>query len=144
MIGAAPLSDDLSKQLMAILPGVDWTQAYGMTETATLTVQGPPGMDAVLGSAGRLICDTEAKVVSPTGEELGYDTPGELWVRSPSVTLGYMNNRKATEEMFLSNGFMKTGDEVVITKAGDVFVVDRLKELIKVRQGSVAVRMFQR
>ena len=133
MIGAAPLSDDLSKQFMAVLPGLDWGQGYGMTESATLTTMVPPGGPIVLGSAGRLISDVEAKVVQPDGKTVGVDKPGELWVRGPSITLGYMNNSKATQEMFLGDGFMKTGDEVIINKEGDVFIVDRLKELIKVR-----------
>ncbi|KDN41612.1 acetyl-CoA synthetase-like protein [Tilletiaria anomala UBC 951] len=138
MIGAAPLSDDLSKQLMHIIPGVDWSQGYGMSETSTLLTQGPPGHPAVLGSAGRLVSDVEAKVVTPEGKECGVDEQGELWVRAPSITLGYLNNRKATEEMFLPDGFMKTGDEVVFNKHGDMFIVDRLKELIKVRGFQVA------
>ncbi|PWN52704.1 acetyl-CoA synthetase-like protein [Violaceomyces palustris] len=138
MVGAAPLSDDLSKQFMKVLPGIDWGQGYGMTETCTVTTMHPTGMPAVLGSAGRIFSNTEAKVVDSQGNEVGYDQPGELWVRGPQMTLGYSNNAKATEEMFLPDGFVRTGDEVVINRAGDVFIVDRLKELIKVKGFQVA------
>lgn len=65
-----------------------------------------------------------------------YDTPGELVVRSPSVVLGYLNNDKATEETFV-DGWMRTGDEAVIRVSPNgvehVFIVDRIKELIKVK-----------
>jgi acyl-CoA synthetase (AMP-forming)/AMP-acid ligase II len=75
-------------------------------------------------------------------EITGYDQPGELVVQSPSVVLGYLNNEKANKETFLDdtdgNGrWMRTGDEAVIRKAPSgnehVFIVDRIKELIKVK-----------
>ncbi|SPO37219.1 related to phenylacetyl-CoA ligase [Pseudozyma flocculosa] len=138
MVGAAPLSDDLSRQFMRALPGIDWGQGYGMSETCTVTTMHPPGMDAVLGSAGRLISNTEARVVDAQGKDCGFDTPGELWIRGPQNTLGYSNNAKATAEMFLPDGWIRTGDEVVINRQGDVTIVDRLKELIKVKGFQVA------
>lgn len=75
--------------------------------------------------------------MSPEGTELtGYDQPGELVVKSPSVVLGYLNNDKANKETF-KDGWMKTGDEAVIRRAPSgnehLFIVDRIKELIKVK-----------
>ena len=75
--------------------------------------------------------------MSPEGVELkGYDQPGELVVRSPSVVPGYLNNEKSTKETF-EDGWMRTGDEAVIRlspKGSEhVFIVDRIKELIKVK-----------
>lgn len=75
--------------------------------------------------------------MSADGQEItAYDTPGELVVRSPSVVLGYLNNEKANKETF-EDGWMRTGDEGVI-KVGPkgtehVYIVDRIKELIKVK-----------
>ena len=79
----------------------------------------------------------ECKIVTIEGNEVtGYDQPGELLVKSPSVVLGYLNNDKANKETF-QDGWMRTGDEAVIRKspAGNehVFIVDRIKELIKVK-----------
>jgi acyl-CoA synthetase (AMP-forming)/AMP-acid ligase II len=54
------------------------------------------------------------------------------------VALGYTNNEKATKETFLPGGWLRTGDEVKISKSGDVFFIDRLKELIKVNGLQVA------
>jgi acyl-CoA synthetase (AMP-forming)/AMP-acid ligase II len=75
--------------------------------------------------------------MSPDGVELtGYDQPGELVVRSPSVVLGYLNNEKATKETF-KDGWMHTGDEAVFRRGPKgtehLFIVDRIKELIKVK-----------
>ena len=133
MIGAAPLSDDLSKQFEQALPGVDWGQGYGMTETCTLTLQHPVNMTCVSGSAGRLVSNVEARIVTPEGKDCGLDQPGELWIRSPSNTLGYSNNADATKEMWVEGGWVRTGDEAKVNKDGDFFIVDRLKELIKVK-----------
>ena len=79
----------------------------------------------------------EAKIVSIEGTEItGYDQPGELVVKSPSVVLGYLNNDKANKETF-QDGWMRTGDEAVVRKAPSgnehIFIVDRIKELIKVK-----------
>jgi long-subunit acyl-CoA synthetase (AMP-forming) len=66
----------------------------------------------------------------------GYDQPGELVVRSPGVVLGYLKNEKATKETF-EDGWMRTGDEAVIRRGPKgtehIFIVDRIKELIKVK-----------
>ncbi|KAG9077207.1 hypothetical protein FS749_010926 [Ceratobasidium sp. UAMH 11750] len=95
------------------------------------------GTGGVPGSAGQIIPNTTAKVVRPDGTLAGYDEPGELVVTGPQVTLRYENNEAATKETYI-NGWVHTGDEVVINKSGDVFIVDRLKELIKVRGFQVA------
>ncbi len=75
-------------------------------------------------------------------EITGYDQPGELVVKSPSVVLGYLNNDKANKETFMDDTdgkgrWMRTGDEAVISKVPSgnehVIIVDRIKELIKVK-----------
>ena len=66
----------------------------------------------------------------------GYDQPGELVIKSPSVVLGYLNNPKANKETF-DDGWMRTGDEAVVRRSlqgnEHIFIVDRIKELIKVK-----------
>lgn len=57
----------------------------------------PRNMKPVLGSAGQLASDTEAKVVRPDGSECGLGEPGELLIRGPQTALGYLNNEKATK-----------------------------------------------
>jgi len=93
--------------------------------------------DVWFGSSGSLLPGFECKLVSLEGNEItGYDQPGELLVKGPSVVLGYLNNDKANKETF-QDGYMRTGDEAVFRKAPSghehVFIVDRIKELIKVK-----------
>jgi acyl-CoA synthetase (AMP-forming)/AMP-acid ligase II len=95
------------------------------------------------GSCGSVVPGVKAKIVSIDGTEItGYDQPGELIIQSPSVVLGYLNNDAANKETFLDDTdgggrWMRTGDEAVVRKAPSghehVFIVDRIKELIKVK-----------
>ena len=88
----------------------------------------------VPGSAGRVVPNTEVKIVDPiTGEDLGVDAEGELCVRGPQVMLGYLNRPEATAETMRPDGFLRSGDLARIDADGNVFVGDRLKELIKVK-----------
>lgn len=79
----------------------------------------------------------EARLMSPEGNEIkAYDKPGELVVRSPSVVLGYLKNEAASKETF-RDGWMWTGDVAVVRKSPNgnehIWIVDRIKELIKVK-----------
>ncbi len=77
--------------------------------------------------------------MDPEGRDIEtLDTPGELYVSGPSVTMGYLNNPKATAETFI-DGWVRTGDEgMFVLSAGGIEhlrITDRLKELIKVKAG---------
>lgn len=89
------------------------------------------------GSCGPLLPGYVAKLMDTSGHEITeYDTPGELVIRSPSIVLGYLNNEKANRETF-RDGWLWTGDEAVFRKSErgneHLFIVDRIKELIKVK-----------
>jgi len=134
--GAAPLGKETAEDLQKVYPKWVIRQGYGLTETSTVVCSSSP-KDIWFGSSGSLLPGYEARVVTPEGVQItGYDQPGELHVRSPSVTLGYLRNDKATQETYY-DGFMRTGDEVVIRKSPNgfehIFIVDRIKELIKVK-----------
>jgi len=118
----------------------------GLTETSPV-VTSTSGHDIWLGSSGCLLPLIEVRILSADGEEItGYDQPGELLVKGPAVVLGYLNNDKANRETFITDSeggrWLRTGDEAVIRKspAGNehVFIVDRIKELIKVKGLQVA------
>ena len=115
----------------------------GLTETSTV-VCSTPDDDVFFGSSGSLLPSVEGKIVSMDGTEMtGYDQPGELVLKSPSVVLGYLNNPQANKETF-DDGWMKTGDEAVVRRSPQgnehIFIVDRIKELIKVKvSGSLRV-----
>ena len=82
---------------------------------------------------------TELRVVDPeSGADLGPGEPGELWVRGPQTMAGYLHRPDATAAMIDADGWLRTGDLVVVDEEGQVFIVDRLKELIKVNAFQVA------
>ncbi|RBR22330.1 uncharacterized protein FIESC28_04524 [Fusarium coffeatum] len=143
--GAAPLGEETIRDMKNLYP--DWTiaQAYGMTETATVVCSSSED-DVFTKSSGSLFPGTKAKIIDPEGKEITqHDQPGELLVQAPSVVLGYLNNEKATAETFVhqhDGRWIRTGDEAIVTLAPSgnehVVIVDRIKELIKVKGHQVA------
>jgi 4-coumarate--CoA ligase len=135
--GAAPLSAELALECGARL-GCDVVQGYGMTESSPVTHLTPPG-GFKPGSCGVTAPNTLTKVVDPaTGEEVGADVDGEICVHGPQVMAGYLNNPQATEATIDPEGWLHTGDIGHIDADGHLFIVDRLKELIKVSGFQVA------
>jgi long-subunit acyl-CoA synthetase (AMP-forming) len=76
--------------------------------------------------------DTQTRIVNPvTGRDAGVGEEGEIWVSGPQVMKGYLNNPQATAAMIDADGWLRTGDLGTIDADGHLYVVDRLKELIK-------------
>ena len=128
--GAAPLSADLAIECGRRL-GCEVVQGYGMTELSPVSHATPMGMFKP-GSVGVTVPNTEVNIVDPvTQSPLGVDEDGEVWVRGPQVMKGYLNNDAATRNTIDDDGWLHTGDIGHIDADGHLFVVDRLKELIK-------------
>ena len=128
--GAAPLSAELSAESANRLDCLV-LQGYGMTELSPVSHATPPDR-ARPGSAGVTAPNTEVTIVDPaTQSALGVDQDGEVWVRGPQVMKGYLNNDVATKSTIDDQGWLHTGDIGHIDADGHLFVVDRLKELIK-------------
>jgi acyl-CoA synthetase (AMP-forming)/AMP-acid ligase II len=128
--GAAPLSAELALEAGARL-GCEVVQGYGMTELSPVSHLTPPGQFKP-GSVGVTAPNTETTIVDPaTGESLGIDADGEVCVRGPQVMLGYLNNPQATAQTIDDQGWLHTGDIGHVDGDGHLYIVDRLKELIK-------------
>jgi len=135
--GAAPLSAELSLEAGARID-CEVVQGYGMTELSPVSHLTPPGM-VKAGSVGITAPNTETRIVDPiTGKDLDINEDGELCVRGPQVMAGYLNNQAATEATIDRDGWLHTGDIAHIDEDGHVWIVDRLKELIKYKGFQVA------
>ncbi|KAM7272266.1 hypothetical protein ACFE04_026929 [Oxalis oulophora] len=131
--GGAPLGKEVADKFKEKFPDVALSQGYGMTETAGAVTRAiGPNEAERLGSVGRLSENLEAKIVDPvTGEALGPGQKGELWLRGALIMKGYVGDEKATAETLDSEGWLKTGDLCYFDSDGFLYIVDRLKELIK-------------
>lgn len=128
--GAAPLSGELVAETRQRL-GVAVVQGYGMTELSPVTHSTPEGSYNPA-SVGVTISNTETRIIDPaSGEDCGPGIDGEVWIRGPQVMKGYLNNPEATAITIDSDGWLHTGDIGHFDEDGLLYIVDRLKELIK-------------
>ncbi|GMS94821.1 hypothetical protein PENTCL1PPCAC_16996, partial [Pristionchus entomophagus] len=133
MRGAAPSGKDLCMEFLSQHRNVKYlVQGYDMAECTTgshlpvLNVKDP------YNGVGK----AHFKMV--TGKEVGIGERGEVWVRSPTVMMGYLNRPEATAEAIDKDGGLHTGDIGYVDEDGRLYIVDRLKELIKVKGLQVA------
>ncbi|TPX33683.1 hypothetical protein SmJEL517_g03493 [Synchytrium microbalum] len=139
--GAAPLSQSLSLEvgqkynLTSKFVGDRW----GQTELSRTGLITAAHVKPKLGSVGMVLPNSEAKLIDEEGREVdGPNKPGEMYYRGPNVAIGYLNRPDATRETFLEDGFLRTGDQAIYDEEGYFFIVDRLKDLIKVNALQVA------
>lgn len=138
--GGAPLSRDTIDNFTALFPNVQVYQGYGLTESS-----GPVSFvktkeeNTRYGTTGLLAANIEAKVLDTvTGKALPPNHKGELFLRGPTIMKGYFHNEEETASTLDSKGWLKTGDLCYIDEEGFLFVVDRIKELIKYKAFQVA------
>ncbi|MFJ1350323.1 AMP-dependent synthetase/ligase [Capnocytophaga canimorsus] len=120
--GGANLEPSIGRFFQAI--GVNVKLGYGMTETLA-TVSCWDDIDFNLKSVGRLMPDTQMKI----GED------NEILVKGGMVMKGYYKNPEETQKAFTQDGFLKTGDAGNLDKYNNVFITDRIKELMKTSNG---------
>jgi acyl-CoA synthetase (AMP-forming)/AMP-acid ligase II len=126
---AAPCPPDLLDAVSDRL-GCDVTDNLGSTEAWGVAMSARP---AVRGSVGRIVPGLEAAIVDgDTGRHLAPGEAGELWLRGPAVMRGYLGSAGEPD------GWLRTGDLCSLDAAGNLFVVDRLKDMIKVGGYSVS------
>ncbi|MCF6526224.1 4-coumarate--CoA ligase family protein [Streptomyces sp. JJ36] len=138
---AAPLDAALGEACARRLGLSAVRQAYGMTELSPgthvvpLTEEHPPP-----GTVGKLVPGTEMRIVAldDPGRDLGTDEEGEIWIRGPQVMKGYLGRSGETAAMIDADGWLRTGDVGRVDGDGWLYVVDRVKELIKYRGYQVA------
>lgn len=138
---AAPLDAELATACAQRLGLPTVMQAYGMTELSPgthvvprHTASAPPG------AVGKLLPSTQMRVVdlADPGRDLGVGESGELLFRGPQVMKGYLGRTGETAAMIDDEGWLRTGDIGRVDEEGWLYVVDRVKELIKYKGYQVA------
>ena len=114
-------------------------QGYASTETGSVTLLRPHEQLTKLGSSGRLEWGVETRLVGPGGEEVSRGAEGEIAVRGPNVCQGYYKNPEE-EARVIRDGWFHTGDIGRFDDEGYLFVVGRIKDMIKTGSISVSPR----
>jgi acyl-CoA synthetase (AMP-forming)/AMP-acid ligase II len=136
--GAAPLSAAVTDAVQKRL-NVRFKQGYGMTEASPVTHYTADGNPIRAGTVGQLAPSTESRIVDvESGRDVAAGQPGEVWIRGPQVMKGYLNNPEATARTLDADGWLHTGDIGSVDSEGYLTIIDRLKELIKVKGYQVA------
>ena len=124
--GAAPLAMETVRAFEQ-RTGIDVEQGYGLTEAAPIVTSTIGTPKHKPGSSGRAVPGVELKVVDDAGHAVHADDPGEIWVRGANVFSGYWPDSDAGPG---PEGWLATGDIGFLDPDGDLFLVDRLKELV--------------
>ena len=127
MSGGAPLPVNLVRQYHDA--GIVLQQGFGMSEAApSIATLGKGQALAKAGSIGRAVFHLDAAVVDDDMNEVPRNEVGELVIRGPNVMQGYWNRPEATEEAF-AGGWFHTGDLARMDEDGDLYIVERKKDM---------------
>jgi long-chain acyl-CoA synthetase len=131
--GGAAMPEEVLRAWERRVPNCPILQGYGLTETSpTITVQRPSSVEdgtRKVGSVGRPIDGVEVRIVDDADRPLGPGEVGEVTARGPNVMRGYWRNPGATADA-VRDGWFHTGDMGYLDADGDLFIVDRKKDLI--------------
>ncbi|XVF25313.1 hypothetical protein REPUB_Repub13aG0202600 [Reevesia pubescens] len=141
--GAAPLGKELEDAVRAKFPGAKFGQGYGMTEAGPVLAMclgfAKEPFEIKSGACGTVVRNAEMKIVDPdTGSLLPRNQAGEICIRGDQIMKGYLNDPEATSRTIDKDGWLHTGDIGYIDDDDELFIVDRLKELIKYKGFQVA------
>ncbi len=132
LVGGAPIDQKVVEQFEKKF-NVSVLEGYGLSETSPVIAFRTPEIPRKQGSVGRAIRGVEIKVIGEDGQLMDSGEIGEIVVRGQAVMKGYYKNENATAET-IRKGWLHTGDVGYLDGDGDVFLVDRKKDVI-IRNG---------
>jgi long-chain acyl-CoA synthetase len=124
--GSASLSPELADRFTAAT-GIPVHQGYGLTEAAPIVTSTLSSRELQSGSVGSALPGIEIRLVDDHGREPEGDDPGEIWIRGANLFSGYWPDGSDGPD---ADGWWGTGDVGFLDASGDLFLVDRLKELV--------------
>jgi o-succinylbenzoate---CoA ligase len=128
LLGGGPAPGPLLRRCEAV--GVPVVQTYGLTEAASqVATLAPEDALRKLGSAGKPLFGTEVRIVDATGQPCAAGDAGEIVVRGPTVSPGYLNRREESTRP-LRDGWLHTGDIGYLDDDGYLYILDRRDDLI--------------
>lgn len=142
--GGAPLPAELAEEFLKLISAKAIRQGYGLTETSPLAVANPVNGSEVDGTVGLPLPATEIIItdkedpnkILPVGET------GEICIKGPQVMKGYWKRKEATEDMIV-DGRLRTGDVGYMDENGNLFIIDRMKDMILVGAMNVFPRVIE-
>ena len=136
--GSSPMAVEWIRRTMEAFPRADIQQGYGLTETSPIlttldedvhVAAMESGDFAILKAAGRPVVGIDMRIVDDDDNEVPTGEAGEVVVRGPNVTGGYLNRPEETAAAF-SGGWFHTGDVGMMDENGFMFLLDRKKDVI--------------
>lgn len=149
--GSSPMAAGVLRDAMALFPKVGFHQCYGLTETAPLVAvldeashrDALAGRPELLSAAGRVLPGVSVRFVDPQGQRVGDGEVGEILVRGPQVSSGYLNRADETAAAF-RDGWFHTGDLGKLDDDGYLYVLGRRKEMVITGGENVYTREVER
>lgn len=130
IVGGAPKSRETFEFIMGKLPGVQFADTFGMTETHSMDFVLTHGeLGDYMEAVGRPVPVVEVRITDENGNSCAPGKPGEIRLRGPKIMKGYWNNPEATRES-IQDGWLLTGDVGRIDEKGYVYILDRIKDMI--------------
>ncbi|KAK4496693.1 hypothetical protein PRZ48_012675 [Zasmidium cellare] len=134
MVGGAPIRQSVIERFENFMPHEDCRviQGWGMTELTCVAANRHPLDRSSCGTVGELLPNVEAKIMTLDGQTEITESykPGEIYIRAPSVTQGYWRQQEKTREMWLPDGWLRTGDFGHSDSLERLYVSERIQDVV--------------
>lgn len=141
-VGATPMPIEAAKEWEK-KTGFAMGEGYGLSEASPAVANSPPWSKKRPGSCGHPLANTLIGIINEKLEFLPIGTVGELVVSGPQVMVGYHNRVEEDKKIFFKAGsykWLRTGDLAKLDEQGYIYILDRIKDMIKYKGYSVFPR----